>query len=98
ICERSRGFVYGVSLMGVTGERTELAAQAEQMGRRCKAVTGRPVLLGVGISTPSQAAQAAASADGVIVGSALVRRLLDGGGDDGAPAFVHSLRVALDAS
>ena len=88
ICERSRGFVYGVSLLGVTGERAELPAHAEQMGRRCKAVTDRPVLLGVGISTPEQAAQAAASADGVIVGSALVRRLLDGGGPDEAAAFV----------
>ena len=97
ICERSRGFVYGVSLMGVTGEREELAAQAEQMGRRCKAVTDRPVLLGVGISTPSQAAQAAASADGVIVGSALVRRLLDGGSPEEAANFVATLRSALDA-
>jgi tryptophan synthase alpha chain len=96
ICDRSQGFVYGVSLMGVTGERTELAAQAEQMGRRCKAVTDKPVLLGVGISTPEQAAQAAASADGVIVGSALVRRLLDGGGPDEAGEFVASLRDALD--
>ena len=98
ICERSRGFVYGVSLLGVTGERTALPVHAEQMGRRCKAVTDRPVLLGVGISTPEQAAQAAASADGVIVGSALVRRLLDGGGPDEAAAFVATLRAALDAS
>src|SRR3954447_8880661 len=97
ICERSRGFVYGVSLMGVTGEREQLASQAERMGRRCKAVTDKPVLLGVGISTPAQAAQAAASADGVIVGSALVRRLLDGGGPEEAAAFVASLRAALDA-
>jgi len=97
ICERSRGFVYGVSLMGVTGERDELASQAGEMGRRCKAATDKPVLLGVGISTPAQAAQAAASADGVIVGSALVRRLLDGGGPDEAATFVRSLRVALDS-
>jgi tryptophan synthase alpha chain len=96
ICEQSRGFVYGVSLLGVTGEREELAAHAERMGRRLKAVTDRPVLLGVGISTPAQASQAAASADGVIVGSALVRRLLDGGGPDEAATFVASLRAALD--
>src|SRR5258706_11925791 len=95
ICERSRGFVYGVSLMGVTGERDELASQAGEMGRRCKAATDKPVLLGVGISTPEQAAQAAASADGVIVGSALVRRLLDGGGPAEAAAFVRSLLTAL---
>jgi tryptophan synthase alpha chain len=97
ICAASQGFVYGVSLLGVTGEREELAAQAEQMGRRLKAVTDLPVLLGVGISTPAQAAQAAASCDGVIVGSALVRRLLDGGGPEEARAFVATLRKALDA-
>ena len=68
------------------------------MGRRCKAMTDRPVLLGVGISTPEQAAEAAAFADGVIVGSALVRKLLDGGGPDEASAFVAGLRAALDAS
>jgi tryptophan synthase alpha chain len=96
ICERSRGFVYGVSLLGVTGEREQLAAEAEHMGRRLKAVTDRPVLLGVGISTPPQAAQAAAASDGVIVGSALVRRLLDGGGPDEARTFIASLRAALD--
>src|SRR5205814_5172211 len=92
----SRGFVYGVSLMGVTGERDQLAVHAADMGRRCKAVTDKPVLLGVGISTPAQAAEAAASADGVIVGSALVRRLLEGGGPEEAAAFVASLRRALD--
>jgi tryptophan synthase alpha chain len=97
ICERSRGFVYGVSLMGVTGERDQLAVHAATMGRRCKAVTDKPVLLGVGISTPAQAAEAASSADGVIVGSALVRRLLDGGGPEEAASFVASLRRALDA-
>jgi tryptophan synthase alpha chain len=97
ICERSRGFVYAVSLMGITGERTALASQAGEMGRRCKAATDKPVLIGVGISTPEQAAEAAAHADGVIVGSALVRRLLEGGGPDEAAAFVGSLRAALDA-
>jgi tryptophan synthase alpha chain len=97
ICERSRGFVYGVSLMGVTGEREQLAVHAANMGKRCKAVTDKPVLLGVGISTPAQAAQAASSCDGVVVGSALVRRLLDGGGPEEARVFVASLREALDA-
>jgi tryptophan synthase alpha chain len=96
ICERTRGFVYGVALMGVTGERDVLAAQAAEMGRRCKAATDKPVLLGVGISTPEQAAEAARSADGVIVGSALVRRLLAGGGPEEAGAFVAALRAALD--
>jgi tryptophan synthase alpha chain len=97
ICQRSRGFVYGVSLMGVTGERASLAAQAAEMGRRAKKATDRPVLLGVGISTPDQAAEASELADGVVVGSALVRRLLDGGGPDAAFAFVGELRAALDS-
>ncbi len=97
IAARTRGFLYGVALMGVTGERSDLPAQAREMGRRCKAVTDVPVLLGVGISTPEQAVEAAAAADGVIVGSALVRRLLRGGGPDEAHAFVASLRQALDA-
>ena len=95
ICERSRGFVYGVSLLGVTGERSNLPKHAARMGQRCKAVTDRPVLLGVGISTPEQAAEAATHADGVIVGSALVRRLLEGGGPVEAASFVAALRAAL---
>ena len=97
ICERSRGFVYGVSLLGVTGERTTLSDRALQMGARLKAVTDRPVLLGVGVSTPEQAARAASAADGVIVGSALVRRLLEGGGPEQAGLFVSEIRAALDA-
>jgi tryptophan synthase alpha chain len=97
ICERSRGFVYAVALMGVTGERQRLAEQAKTMGERCKAATDKPVLLGLGISTPAHAVEAASFADGVIVGSALIRRLLDGGGPDEVRTFVSSLREALDA-
>lgn len=96
ICKRSRGFVYGVSLLGVTGERESLSSSALEMGRRLKAVTDVPALLGVGVSTPEQAVEAASAADGVIVGSALVRRLLEGDGPAGAGAFVGSLRAALD--
>jgi tryptophan synthase alpha chain len=96
ICERSRGFVYGVSLMGVTGERTSLASQAREMGRRLKAVTDTPVLLGIGISNAEQAVEAAQYGDGVIIGSALMARLLNGGGPDAAHEFVSELRTALD--
>jgi tryptophan synthase alpha chain len=98
ICDRSRGFVYGVSLLGVTGERATLADEAVEMGRRCKAATDLPVLLGVGISTPEQAVVAAQAADGVIVGSALVRRVLAGGGPEEAGRYVAELRTALDAA
>jgi tryptophan synthase alpha chain len=96
ICDRSRGFVYGVALLGVTGARDHLASKARDMGKRCKAVTDKPVLLGLGISNAEQAVEASAFADGVIVGSALVARLLDGGGPDAAHAFVSDLRGVLD--
>ena len=97
ICERSRGWVYGVGLLGVTGERDELARSALEMARRLKATTDKPVLIGVGVSNSAQAAEVAEVADGVIVGSALVRRLLDGGGAEAAGAFVSELRTGLDA-
>jgi tryptophan synthase alpha chain len=96
ICERTHGWVYGVAVMGVTGERASLADTAAILGRRLKTATDKPVLLGVGVSTPEQAAEAVGNADGVIVGSALVRRLLEGAGPEGAAAFVADLRAALD--
>jgi tryptophan synthase alpha chain len=96
ICERSRGFVYAVTVMGVTGERAELPPSARRMARRVKEVTDKVVLLGVGVSTPAQAREACLDADGVIVGSALVRRILDGSGPEGAADFVGSLRRGLD--
>ena len=96
ICDRARGFVYGVGLLGVTGERAALADSAVVMAKRLKAVTDKPVLVGVGVSTAEQAVEVCQQADGVIVGSALIRRLLDGEGPDGAAAFVAHLREGLD--
>jgi len=97
VCERSRGWVYGAGLMGVTGERTTLASSAATMAKRLKAVTDLPVLIGIGVSNAEQAVDVCAEADGVIVGSALVRRLLEGAGPDGAAEFVSELRRGLDA-
>jgi tryptophan synthase alpha chain len=96
VCERSRGFVYGVGLLGVTGERSAVAESALVIAKRLKAVTDKPVLVGVGVSTADQARALCEHADGVIVGSALVRRLLDGAGPLGAAAFVAELRQGLD--
>jgi len=96
IAERGRGFLYAVGLMGVTGERSDLAASAAEIARRCKAATDLPVLVGVGISTPAQAVEVSEVADGVVVGSALVHRILDGCGPEGAAQFVRELRQALD--
>jgi tryptophan synthase alpha chain len=81
--------------MGTTGERDRLAPSAADLAARVKQVTDLPVLLGFGISTPQQAAEAAAVADGVIVGAAVMRRILDGAGPAEVGAFVASLRAAL---
>jgi tryptophan synthase alpha chain len=97
LCRRSRGFVYGVNLMGVTGERAAMARSSRLLGERLKAATDKPVLMGFGISTPEQAAEAAASADGVIVASALMRILLDGGTPEQVGDRVAEMRAALDA-
>jgi tryptophan synthase alpha chain len=96
ICARSRGYVYGVSLMGVTGERSGVLASAAEMGRRLKALTDLPVLIGFGVSTPEQAVEVASHADGVIVGSAFMRLLLDGKGPDAVGDAVGAMRHALD--
>lgn len=96
LAARSRGFLYAVGLLGVTGERERLAASAKEIAARCKAATDLPVLVGVGVSTPDQARSISEVADGVVVGSALVRRLLAGAGPEGAAAFVGELRAALD--
>lgn len=94
---RSRGFVYGVGLMGVTGERDRVAESAKVIAKRLKAVTDLPVIIGFGVSTPSQAAELAAEADGVVVASALMRKLLDGAGPNELGAMVADLRSALDS-
>jgi len=97
ICEASRGFVYAVGLMGVTGERADLAATARQVARQVRMLTDTPVCVGVGISTPEQAAEVCEDADGVVIGSALVRRLLDGAEPDAVGALVAEVRQRLDA-
>jgi tryptophan synthase alpha chain len=96
VCRRSRGFVYAVGRMGVTGEQAVLADSARQVAGRVVGATNLPVCVGIGVSTPEQAVAVCGVADGVVVGSALVRRLLEGEGPDGAAAFVSSLRRALD--
>jgi len=72
-----RGFVYAASTMGVTGARTTVGDAAEALVARTRLMTDTPICVGLGVSTGAQAAQVAAFADGVIVGSALVRCLTD---------------------
>lgn len=97
ICERSRGFVYAVGLLGVTGARESLAASALVIARRLKLVTDKPLLVGVGIGSPAQAVEVCASADGVVIGSVVVQRMLEGGGPEGVAALVREYRTALDS-
>jgi tryptophan synthase alpha chain len=75
VAEASRGFVYAISRTGVTGERQALSEDARPLVERLRALTDVPVALGFGLSTPDQVREAAAVADGVVVGSALVRFL-----------------------
>ncbi len=77
----NRGFVYAAAVMGVTGARSEVGTRAEELVARVRAQTDLPVGVGIGVSTGAQAAQVGRFADAVIVGSALVAALRDGGPD-----------------
>jgi tryptophan synthase alpha chain len=95
IVARSRGFIYAIGLLGVTGERDELASSALQLARRVKAITDIPVLIGVGVSNAQQAAEAVTVADGVVQGASVVRRLMEFG-PDAVGEYVAQVRLALD--
>ena len=75
IAAASRGFVYCVSVTGVTGSRQTLPPDLAQLVNRIRRVTSTPIGVGFGVSTPAQAAEVARLADGVVVGSALVSRI-----------------------
>lgn len=81
-------FIYGVAEMGVTGEREESGGRIARLSERVRRVTDTPLVLGVGITTPDHARAAALHGDGVIVGSALVRRVLDAPTPEAARAAV----------
>jgi len=93
-----RGFVYATAVMGVTGARESTSDLAGPLVRRTREVTDLPVGVGLGVSTGAQAAEVAGYADGVIVGSAFVRRLLDAGTDrDAGLASLAALTEELAA-
>lgn len=93
-----QGFVYGVSVTGVTGVRDQLAPDVLAFASRLKASVRLPVAIGFGISTPEQAARVGAVADGVIVGSALVAAVMQDPVHAAGVATdkVRALRAALD--
>jgi tryptophan synthase alpha chain len=94
--EASTGFVYCVSTYGVTGERTALSDEALELVGSLRPLTKRPLLVGGGIGSPAQAANACEFADGVIVGTALVRRLLEDG-PEACLALATEFRRAVPA-
>ncbi len=97
IASACRGFVYAASVMGITGARTSVGAAARGLVTRVRQHTDLPVAVGLGVSTAAQAAEVAAFADGVIVGSAFVRRLLDATSREAGPGVVGELAAELAA-
>lgn len=94
ICEHGSGFVYLISRLGVTGTRDEAPADVGPMVRKLRSVTDLPVCVGFGISTPAQARAVSKMADGVVVGSAIVRAA--GESVEAAVQLVRSMREAMD--
>ena len=90
-----RGFVYAASLMGVTGARETVGSQAAGLVGRTREFTKLPVAVGLGVRDGRQAAEVAGFADGVIVGSAFVQRLLEADGEEAGLAAVRELAADL---
>ena len=99
ICAAAKGFVYVVSTVGTTGERGELPADLAELVAAAKADAEVPVAVGFGIGTPEQAAEVGEIADGVIIGSRLVRAAAEAGSPQAAAEavgeFLRETRVAL---
>jgi tryptophan synthase alpha chain len=95
IAKHGSGFVYLISRLGVTGVHEGVAQDLPASVARLRAVSDLPICVGFGISTPQQARAVGDLADGVVVGSALVR-ILEEQGVDAALEFVRALRAALD--
>lgn len=97
LARRTRGFLYVVSVTGVTGERADLPETLDRLVEDLRGACPVPVCVGFGISTPEQAARVAARADGVIVGSALLRRMEEAGPDleSVVESYLSSLRAAM---
>jgi tryptophan synthase alpha chain len=96
ICEVATGFVYVVSTVGTTGEREEIPEELEALVGRVKEGASVPAAVGFGIGTPAQAAAVGGIADGVIVGSRLVRLAREKGAG-GVATFLRETRDALSA-
>jgi tryptophan synthase alpha chain len=98
ITSQCRGFVYAASLMGITGARASVGEHARALVTRTRKHTGLPVAVGLGVGTGVQAAEVAQYADGVIVGSAFVRRLMDSPDPDTDAVAIGELTAELAAA
>ena len=100
IAGQTSGFLYVVSLTGVTGVRQAIASDVSRFVKSVKKVCRKPVAVGFGLSTPQQVREISRDADGVIVGSALIRAVEKARGPkfEGATRFVRSLKGAFHAS
>ena len=96
VAERSRGFIYLVSVTGVTGARESLPADLESFIGRVRTSATQPLCVGFGISTPQQAKQVARLADGVIVGSRIIKLMEEENGLASVGSFIKGLRKAID--
>ncbi|HEY7333485.1 MAG TPA: tryptophan synthase subunit alpha [Bryobacteraceae bacterium] len=96
IAEYSSGFIYLVSRTGVTGARSMLSTSIQPLVRRMRAASSAPLAVGFGVSTPEQARAVAQMADGVVVGSAIVRLIEDHAGEEKLEAFARSLRNGME--
>jgi tryptophan synthase alpha chain len=97
VAERSRGFIYLVSLTGVTGARDTLPSELESFVKRARRRAKQPLCVGFGVSNPEQAKRVAAIADGVIVGSRLIQLIEEDTTLSSLKTFLSSLREALDS-
>jgi tryptophan synthase alpha chain len=96
VAEKAQGFIYLVSIAGVTGARSQVASGLSNFVERIRRATSTPIAIGFGVSTPEQAGEVSRIADGVIVGSALVQ-VVDRAEDkpQAAAQFIHELKARM---
>jgi tryptophan synthase alpha chain len=96
VAQKARGFIYLVSLTGVTGARTQLSDRLGELVKRVRHATSTPIAIGFGVSTPDQASEVSQIADGVIVGSALVQ-IVDRAEDkpQAAAQFIREVKAGM---
>lgn len=96
LAKNAKGYIYLVSSMGVTGVRSEITTDIGEMVAQIRAVSDTPIAVGFGISTPEQAKKYSETADGVIVGSAIVKLIAAHGKDAGKPIYEY-VKSMVDA-